>query len=755
MSLYVVNSDSLEIENACERSSVISLLTDRPEDLPCALRDASDHVRTTDFSILWENQLPEGADAAFIWMAGEKLLEGSALGLRRALFAPGRRSFVAAHLPCLPELDLISLLPRLWKKGEPGDVTQPDFRVAATPTPPPQVLAYLEESPEIWARLHAALLAGQKSPDSSVERMSQLWQDSTAIPKAFASLLLRNLIVLLIRYNQREHAEKLLKTGMEYYPRYAELPYLAALLSTAQGRYSEVFRYARHASKNIDPSFIGSGGEYSYRTAWLLGLANELAGKQLLAVQCYLIGAQARPAYPPSVFGILRQRLPYRAVQNLQYNVLGSLARRESQYLEPIFHFFLLHRQVEPARRLLELSSMPDDQRHKLQKLFDATANAFRPAPRPGQAKPGVMLVGPFWICSSLARVNRETGAALMAADDLDGALEPESFCESPGASLPHFALISKGLRKQVKQLDLTIRHHWPPDFTRPASGKLVSIFPWEFGSVPRKWVEQIEKYVDELWTPSEFCRDVYIRAGVSASRVYTIPSGIDTEIFKPQGARWRPEGCRSFVFLFVGGTIPRKGIDLLLEAYRKVFTPKEDVTLVVKDMGSSSFYKDMTLIEDLTRATQDLRAPHLVILPDDLSDEKLAELYRGCDVFVLPYRGEGFGLPLAEALACGKPVITTGLGPAREFCPPEASYFLSAQIAEVPSARLRFGPLSGPFTWFEPDIRELARTLRHVFEHREEASERGTAAAEKVQTALSWRRITGLQLKRVRHLVA
>lgn len=754
MSLYVVKPDSLELERAYEQSPVISLLTDCPseEGLPTSLRAASNHVKTSDFSILRDGRLPKDSDAAFLWMAGDKLIEGSGIGLRRAMLSPGRRSFVAAHLPCIPELDLIGLQPRLWKKGPHLDVTQPDFRIAATPTPPPQVEAFLEESTEVWARFYLALLAEQKHPGSAIERMSQMWRDNAQIPKLYASLLLRNLIVLLIRHNERERAENLLKTGMEYYPRYAELPYLAALLSVAKERYSEVIRYARHATKNVDPSFVGSGGEYSYRTAWLLGLVHELLGKQLLAVQCYVIGAKARPAYPPSVIGLLRQRLPFNAAQNMQYAVLGSLARREPQYLEPVFHYFLLHRQIEPARRLLELSSMPDEQREKFQKLFDEAVAASRPSPRPANAKPGVMLTGPFNVHSSLARINRETGAALMAADDLNVALEPHGFGEVLGTSLPHSEAIAKGFNQRVCRLDLTIRQHWPPDFQPPACGKLVSILPWEFGSVPQKWVEQIEKHVDELWAPSEFCREVFIRGGIAAKRIQVIPYGLDPEIFKPEGPAWRPEGCREFVFLFVGGAIPRKGIDVLWEAYRMAFTSADDVTLVVKDIGSSTFYKDMTVLDQLTRATQEFRSPHLVILTEEIDDAKLAALYRGSDVFVLPYRGEGFGMPLAEALACGKPVITTGMGPAREFCPPEASHFISAKIAEVPATRLQFGPMTGPFTWFDPDVEELARTLRHAFERREETHK--ASGAEKVRSELSWQRITSLQLERVRQLV-
>ena len=56
--------------------------------------------------------------------------------------------------------------------------------------------------------------------------------------------------------------------------------------------------------------------------------------------------------------------------------------------------------------------------------------------------------------------------------------------------------------------------------------------------------------------------------------------------------------------FLFVGGTIARKGIDILLDAYTSQFTADDDVCLVIKDFGTDSFYKGQTCEERGTPAT-------------------------------------------------------------------------------------------------------------------------------------------------------
>ena len=80
----------------------------------------------------------------------------------------------------------------------------------------------------------------------------------------------------------------------------------------------------------------------------------------------------------------------------------------------------------------------------------------------------------------------------------------------------------------------LTVRHAWPPDWSRPATGKLAVIQPWEFGSIPIEWVQQINLNVDELWVPSRFVSNCYIQSGVTSGKVQVVPNGVAVEHFHP-----------------------------------------------------------------------------------------------------------------------------------------------------------------------------------------------------------------------------
>jgi uncharacterized membrane protein YgcG len=62
-------------------------------------------------------------------------------------------------------------------------------------------------------------------------------------------------------------------------------------------------------------------------------------------------------------------------------------------------------------------------------------------------------------------------------------------------------------------------------------------------------------------------------------------------------------------------------------------------------------------------------------VVSEHLSSRELAMFYRGCDAFVLPSHGEGWGLPTHEAMAMGLPVVTTDWGGSTEFTKPIRSH--------------------------------------------------------------------------------
>jgi glycosyltransferase involved in cell wall biosynthesis len=376
-------------------------------------------------------------------------------------------------------------------------------------------------------------------------------------------------------------------------------------------------------------------------------------------------------------------------------------------------------------------------------------------SPKAGlKLRPTVVWEGGISGLHSLALVNRELCRRL-AARDLELSILPAEFPPSMGvAELPLPDILTDRFHRALSRpADVTVRHRWPIDFRPPAEGHFVVMQPWEFGSVPIAWVEALSQLADEVWTPTHYVRDCFVAGGVPADRVAVVPLGVDVSIYRPDALPLPLKTTRRFKFLFVGGTIKRKGIDVLLAAYRKAFSAADEVCLVIKDMGNGSFYRDQTAEKEIAAFRADPGAPDIEYLSADLSFEEMAGLYTACDALVQPYRGEGFGLPIAEAMACGKPVIITGMGAALDFCNDRTAYLIPAR--RDPFAERNIGGIetAGRPWWAEPDGEALVELLRQVMTNPEEAKALGAAACEHVRRHWTWDHAAAVVEERLRAL--
>ncbi|TAN21350.1 MAG: glycosyltransferase [Acidobacteria bacterium] len=683
--------------------------------------------------------------AASVLHPGERLLAGTPAQLHAAAATPGRTTFVPVHYAAGGEWELLALEPRglgpPLPPGEAGDERiDLRIRIAATTAAPEPAS---EGGSQPWQRLRTALWQEMAQTGSGVAAMAQLTQ-APGLHAIWPALGLRNLVAMLARQGARAEALKLVEQARQAHPEYRELDYLAAKLLLAEGDPLGALAALRRATREVaNPGavYVGSGGEAGYRAHHVMAQIAERSGNQAVAIRHYLTGVLARPAYEPSVIGLLGQRAPRSSLPGLDMLLL-HLGRAEPRYQTAVFTWWLLHQRWETAARALRIWTMPEEQRRAAEERLAAVHPPVQCARRAGE-RAGVVLQGPFLMVASSARINRYLGGALLADAALDVALEPTLPAEERQGAFPAPAGWAQGLRRLPRRLDVTIRHGWPPEFTPPGRGKLAVILPWEFGAIPRSWVEPMNR-MDRIWVPSQFVGEVLARAGVEASRVEVIANGIHRELFRPEGATARPAEVRGMSFLFVGGAIARKGMDVLLAAWRQAFSARDEVTLVIKAMGAQTFYRHLSLAEEIAVASRDAKAAPILYREDTCSEAELAALYRGCDVTVLPYRGEGFGMPLAEALACGKPVIATAAGPAPEFCPREAGWWVTAREQEVPRALQPPQAMTGPFTWFEPDVDSLAAALQAAASaSAAERARRGGIGSAHLHARYGWEHIT------------
>lgn len=361
---------------------------------------------------------------------------------------------------------------------------------------------------------------------------------------------------------------------------------------------------------------------------------------------------------------------------------------------------------------------------------------------------------GSQFVYHSLALINREVGIALLKKEQVDLSIIPYESHQFDETADSRYPALARSFHKKLPSADIHIRHQWPPNFNPPPNGHWVLIQPWEFGSLPKAWVPPIQNLIDEVWIPSHYVRQVYIDSGISPEKIHVIPNGINPETFNPDGPKMKIYSKKGFKFLFVGGTIYRKGIDILINTYLKTFTAKDDVVLIIKDIGSKSFYSGQNLADEIKKIRKNPKAPAIYYIEKDVTEREMASLYRASDCLVHPYRGEGFGLPVLEAMACGLPVIVTAGGSTDDFVDDSTGY-------RVPSRRIVFGIRNiGNLetvndTWFlEIDRNALDEQMRYVMTYPDKARTIGQNASHKVLREFTWQRVAEKYLERMHELL-
>jgi glycosyltransferase involved in cell wall biosynthesis len=279
-----------------------------------------------------------------------------------------------------------------------------------------------------------------------------------------------------------------------------------------------------------------------------------------------------------------------------------------------------------------------------------------------------------------------------------------------------------------ISVLCLNPRQAWrfrgdaPPGFLEERHS--IGLWWWEIpDALPIEWWTGFG-LVDEIWAGSDTVAQAVGTLSPKPVKRITLP------VLPPRAAPadrrelGLPEG-RLFLLMFDhDSSFARKNPLAAIEAFCSAFRPGEGAALVIKTINSQ---RHPAAHERLERESS--RHPDIHVLDGMVSAERRDALLAACDCGVSLHRAEGFGLPLAQTMCLGKPVIATGYSGNLEFMKPDNSYLVRYELTQVGEGGGSYYPHD--FRWAEPDPAHAAELMRKVFDDPEGAAERGRRAAE------------------------
>lgn len=157
--------------------------------------------------------------------------------------------------------------------------------------------------------------------------------------------------------------------------------------------------------------------------------------------------------------------------------------------------------------------------------------------------------------------------------------------------------------------------------------------------------------------------KDLIEQYGINPDKIEVVYHGVDKKIFRPTKKKVSPLKNKKYI-LYLGSEVPRKNIENLLKAFKKVSEKYPDLYLVKAGYSGGDQFREKTkkLVKELGLTKK------VILVSKRLKEEELPLYYSNAELFVYPTLQEGFGMPLVESMACGCPVVTSDIAPMNEI---------------------------------------------------------------------------------------
>lgn len=306
--------------------------------------------------------------------------------------------------------------------------------------------------------------------------------------------------------------------------------------------------------------------------------------------------------------------------------------------------------------------------------------------------------------------------------------------------------LLRKKIVMDVPAVNLSVGSLMYQFYGKPRIGYSVL----EVDRIPDTWVEMFNQ-LDYVWATTHWGKKVFEDSGVKKD-VKVVPEGVDTFVFSPYALPVDEiKSSDSYKFLCIGKYEVRKGYDILLNAFCEEFNKDEKVEIYI--MPYNPFVREFNIWAELFALDLPSHKSKIKVINPILNHSDVARIYVSCDAYVMPSKGEGWGLPYIEAMACGLPTIGTNWSGNTEFMNENNSLLIPIDGLEQANDPI-FGEFLKQGKWAIPNKEKLKEYMRWCFENREEAKALGEKARKDVEEKWTWQEAAKKAIKEIEDIV-
>lgn len=273
-----------------------------------------------------------------------------------------------------------------------------------------------------------------------------------------------------------------------------------------------------------------------------------------------------------------------------------------------------------------------------------------------------------------------------------------------------------------------------PPYFFRMRRFKKNVLFSmFEFEQLPKQWYSLLDR-ADLLIVPCSQNKRIFSEA--TDTKVEVCQGGVDAGLY-PYSERQMSE---PFTFLFVGAYNTRKGtwhIAKAWEMWNDRYPELADKSQLIMKM--TDYEQKQELKQVTSNSFLDFRVLPLTEHEGEQRDmPTLPALYEYAHCFLFPTMGEGWGLPLCEAMASGLPSIYTPFGGTEDTASDEYAYPVEYGMKEVHLLN-PFGGKVDPVNAADPIIESIVDKMHEIYVNYDRALEKGKLAAKIMRQRFGW----------------